>query len=346
MRSAKEGNLTRKISDGNRDEIAEVIHNFNDMINNIKFLVSKVKDSTQNVLASSEKMLNSSEQSVIATEQIALSIQQVANGSSQQAEDVAKSVGHVNMLSEGINKVEDDMKNVSAVVLDTKFLSETAIESVKLLNEKSNKTSNATKRIVTDIIGLNTDMNEIEKIINLIVGIADQTNLLSLNAAIEAARAGEAGRGFAVVAEEVKKLADQSRNASIMISNIIGNIHQKMEKTAMEANNCMSVINEQVNAVSETERAFNTILSSMKNISSRMSNMEYSAKEMLSYKEKSLESLESVSAVSEEAAATAQEVSASAEQQIAGTELLSGLARDLSRTAEELNIAIANFKVE
>ncbi len=346
MREAKNGNLTVKVTDKSKDEIGDVVRNFNDMLENMKSLISKTRESAHNVLSSSEKMLTSSEQSYLATEQIAMTIQQVAKGSSDQAEEVSQSVDYMNILSDGINKVENDMRNVSNVISNTKNLSTKAIAAVKQLNDKSTKTSTASEKIVLDINGLNSDMKEIKKIVKLIVGIAEQTNLLSLNAAIEAARAGEAGKGFAVVAEEVRKLADQSKDASVMINNIINSINQKTEMTVEEANNSISIIREQLNAVEETDNAFNTIFSSMESISTHINDMEKSVKEMLNAKERSLESMETISAVSEEAAATAQEVSASTEQQMAGTEILTQLAKDLSKMADELGKSISTFKTE
>ena len=121
----------------------------------------------------------------------------------------------MNVLSENINTVGDNMKVILDVITNTEQLSRDALASVNTLNNKAVETRNVTNKIVVDINELNTDMKEIRKIVKVIVDIAEQTNLLSLNASIEAARAGEAGKGFEVVAGEVKKLADQSKRSFI-----------------------------------------------------------------------------------------------------------------------------------
>jgi methyl-accepting chemotaxis protein len=345
MKEAKDGNLTINIKDDGKDEIGQVVNNFNDMVSNIRSLITKVHNSTQNVLANAQRISTSSEHSYSSSEQISLTIQEIAKGASEQASEITQGMDHMNKLSNDINKVGSDTTNVLQVVNNTKKLSENALLAVKTLNDKAMSTNQVTEKIVQDINILNTDMKEIKKIVKVIVGIAEQTNLLSLNAAIEAARAGEAGRGFAVVADEVKKLADQSKDASIMINNILNNIQQKTEVTTEAANTASTIIKEQMNAVHETDGAFKTILNAMHGISDQIDNMELSVKEILTSKEKTLSVIENVSAVSEEAAATSQEVSASTEEQMSGAEELSNFAKDLITMAQELDDAIKQFKL-
>ncbi|MCX7922748.1 MAG: methyl-accepting chemotaxis protein [Clostridia bacterium] len=345
MKRAKDGDLSITVQDNNRDELGQVSNNFNEMLSNISKLVSKVRHSAESVLANSHKISSSSEQSYVASEQIALTIQEVAKGAASQAEEVSISVTHMNVLSDGINRVGNDMSSVFEVVSNTKKLSENALSAVHSLNTRAMETKSVSEKIVNDINSLSIDMKEIKKIVKVIVGIAEQTNLLSLNAAIEASRAGAAGKGFAVVAGEVKKLADQSKEASITISNIITKIQQKTEFTVNEANTANDIIQQQMKAVSETDKAFKTIFGSMESISKHMDAVEHSVNGMLTAKEKAIESIESISAVSQEAAATSEEVSASTQQQMACAEQLSNLAKDLNEMAEELGRSISIFKI-
>lgn len=346
MVEASNGNLSVKVEDKSRDEIGNVISNFNNMVANIRSLVSKVNGLSQNVLSSSEKISDSAEKSYSAAEQISVTIQEVAKGASNQASDIAQGVIYTNNLSDGINKVGGDMNDVSDVITNASKLGEEAMIAVKMLNDKAIETNNVSEKIVTDINSLNNDMKEIKEIVKAIVGIAEQTNLLSLNAAIEAARAGEAGRGFAVVADEVKKLAEQSKQASVTINNIINGIQNKTQATVNAANNGSVIMKEQIDVVNKADNSFKTILNAFDNIVEHMENMRGSVKDMLTSKDKTLEVIENISAVSEESAATAEEVSASTQEQIAGAEVLSSLAKDLTAAAQELNEAVSIFKVE
>lgn len=345
MKLAKEGNLVFDVKDEKKDELAEVLSNFSDMVENIKSLITKTGDSAHKVIKSAADISQLSGQSHSNSEQVAASILQIAKGSSQQAQDISTGVIQLSDLSENINKVGADIDNVAEVVYKTKGMSETALTVVKSLNDKALETKTVSAQIIRDINSLDKDMKEIKNIIKVIVGISEQTNLLALNAAIEAARAGEAGRGFAVVADEVKKLADQSKEASVTINSIITRIQKKTEITVDAANSSGSIIEHQMEAVCETDNSFKTIFSSMEAISKMIHGVESSLKVVLGSKERVMDTIENVSAVSEEAAATSEEVAASTQEQIVTAETLASLADELNSMAGELEKSISQFSI-
>ena len=346
MAVAKDGDLSFEAADIKKDELGKALSNFNDMVLNIRNLIFKVSNSALDVLNNAGEISNLSVQSHSNSAQVATTIEEIAKGASSQAQEISESVGQLNTLSSNIDKVGNDINNVSGVVYSTKKLSEDALVAVKSLNDKALETKSVSVKIIDDINKLDRDMKAIEKVIDAIAGIAEQTNLLSLNAAIEAARAGEAGRGFAVVAAEVRKLADQSKNATTIISNIISSIKKKTEVTVEAANSASEIIKKQMEAVTETDNSFKTIFSSMDGISNQIREVEESLKTVMRSKDRVISTIENVSAVSEEAAATSQEVTASTQEQIAGAEALSNVASKLQQMAEELNKAIVIFKVK
>ncbi|MCX7709086.1 MAG: methyl-accepting chemotaxis protein [Clostridia bacterium] len=345
MKEASSGNLKAFMDDRSKDEIGYVAERFNEMIENMRGLITKVQNASTGVMSCAGEIATTSEKTHKASEEVTITIQEVARSASSQAEEISEVVDNTNTLADGINKVSSDMNRISEVILDTRKLSTEAASVVKLLNEKAMETSSVSEHIVQDINNLNSDMKEIKKIVKVIVGIAEQTNLLSLNAAIEAARAGEAGKGFSVVAEEVKKLADQSKDASITISNIITDIQKKTEMTVSAANNSNTIILEQMDAVKKTDSAFETIFKTMEGILGNIQNMEASVNAMVESKEKTLEKIESISAISEETAATSEEVAANTQEQTAHSEVLTKLAGDLNNMSGELGSAISIFKI-
>ena len=345
MHLAKQGNLSFDVKDNKKDELAVVLTNFSEMVENIKGLILKSSNSAQKVINNASDISRLSAQTHSNSDQVSISIAEIAEGSSQQAVEITTGVMQLNDLSDNMNKVGEDISSVAEVVYDTKKLSEIALVAVKSLNDKALETKSVSAQIIDDINSLDNDMKEIKNITNIIAGISEQTNLLSLNAAIEAARAGEAGLGFAVVAEEVKKLADQSKEASVMISSIIKRIQTKTEITVDAANRSSLIVGKQMEAVYETDNSFKTIFSSMDAISKMINKVESSLKVVLDSKTIVMETMENVSAVSQEAAATSEEVSSSAQEQIASAELLSALAEELSNMAEELEKSIAQFNI-
>ncbi|KNY28294.1 methyl-accepting chemotaxis protein [Pseudobacteroides cellulosolvens] len=345
MKEASNGNLNISIKDKYSDEISSLVKNFDDMALNIKNLVSKVNVSSQNVLESSEKVNCLSTVFHTTAEQVAESMHQIALGTSEQAENNCKSLEFVKILSNDINKVGDEVKIVSEIIHDTKSLSENALSVLKSLNVKSMQTSSATNDIVDNINTLNTNIKEIQKIVKFISNISEQTNLLSLNAAIEAARAGEAGRGFAVVAEQVRKLADQTKEALTTISDVIKNIQEKATFTVISASNTQEIIKQQMNAVSETDNSFKDIFKSLENISNYMVSFESSVSNILESGNKTLEAINNISSFSEETAATVQEVSATTQNQLDSAEEVDDQAKLLTELAQELNKSITIFKV-
>ncbi|MGI6085147.1 MAG: methyl-accepting chemotaxis protein [Acetivibrionales bacterium] len=346
MKKAEEGDLTLRVLDNNKDEVAMLFESFNQMLANIKLLVNKVRESAKQVLEGAANVSVSSSQSFTFSQQISSAIQQIAEGSTNQAADTVESVRHMENLSSDIHEVEEIVEDVSESLDKTKSMSEDVQKHIVLLNEKALETSDITEKVVGDILELNIDMKEIGKITNMIASVSEQTNLLSLNAAIEAARAGEAGRGFAVVADEVKKLSDQSSEASRAISDLVEKIQNKAQTTANQASGAARIVGEQTTAVQTANKSFDEIFSHMENIFSLMQRMSQCVDKMMASREKASLSMQNVSAVSEEFAATSEEVSASTEEQISSIEKLSELAQQINSLAIGLDHMIANFKVE
>ncbi|KNY28436.1 methyl-accepting chemotaxis protein [Pseudobacteroides cellulosolvens] len=345
MKKAKEGDLVISINDNFNDEISTLSNNFNEMVSNIRNLIAKVNTSSTQVLSSAEKLSKMSHTYYTSSEQIAISMDEIAKGASNQASNNYKSLGYLTTLSNDIEKVDSDMKTVSGIIHDTKYLSQNAIKSVKSLNEKSIQTNKVSEDIVTQINSFYADMKQIQNIVKFIDNISEETNLLSLNAAIEAARAGEAGRGFAVVADQVKKLANQTKESLTSISNSIQNIQSKADLAFMSANKTQEIVSDQMNAVNETDDSFKAIFNSMENISKYMKEFEVSVNYILDSSTKTLEAINNISSVSQETAASVEEISATTQQQIEGISEVSSQSKLLRQMAQELNDSISHFKI-
>lgn len=197
-----------------------------------------------------------------------------------------------------------------------------------------------------NIQALEEQSRSISKIIKVIDGIADQTNLLALNAAIEAAHAGEMGKGFAVVASEVRKLAEQSMEATREIASIINSVQEQTKITVEKAVAAQDIVKSQNQAVDIAVSAFEDIAASMDTLADRINDIMIKITEMDDYKNHTITSMQNISAVSQESAASVQEVTASTEEQLSGIEELAAFAQELSEAADELSKTIGKFKIE
>ncbi|WP_162862486.1 methyl-accepting chemotaxis protein [Acetivibrio cellulolyticus] len=345
MDEASMGNLYVNIEDRYSDEIAVVLQKFNSMVENIRGIISTVQTSSESVLQDAEELAAFSKVSQIASSQTAIAVQQISQGASDQVNDTTLCVKHVSSLSEDINQVVDNITHASDIILDTKKISDSTLESIRSLNIKAHETHTVSEEITITINSLSTEMKQIKKIIKLIVEIVEQTKLLSLNASIEAARSGEAGKGFAVVAKNIKLLADKSKRSLTDISNIINNIQEKTEETVHSVAHAEEIVNIQLEAVSEVDMSFRTIYNAMEEIINNMNSSKESLSKALVSKEFTLKSIANIHMLSSDTASATQDVSITAFEQQTGAEQLSGLALKLNDMARELNKIVDIFRI-
>ena len=216
-----EGDLGRRLEEKGSDEITDLARSFNTFAANVMDVVQKVGTSVENISASSSQLASTAEKADFAINQQKMSIDQVSSASHQMVSAVQEVARHATSAAAATS--QSDTEAVQGMqVLDS------AIEEINVLTEEIHQASGA-------IGQLESDSNTISSILDVIRDIADQTNLLALNAAIEAARAGEQGRGFAVVADEVRNLAQRTQDSTQEIQGMI----ERLQSSALKAVNVM-----------------------------------------------------------------------------------------------------------
>lgn len=341
----KMGDFSLKMDIKFKDEISRLAMDINGMIDEVSNTIKDVNDSTRRVVQSSNILSESSDQAEKAAEQIAKAVEEMAEGASLQAAEAKVGMNAIGSLDKNLNEISENILLVQQYTENTKQLSESSMSVILDLSEKALKTGDVTGSIILRIEELSKELKQIDGIIKLIVSIADQTNLLSLNAAIEAARAAEAGRGFAVVAEEVRHLAEQSKKASTDISNIIKSIQKKNESVIEVASSATQTIEQQMKAVELTSHAFDSIVKSTGMISDQTRRVNELVASMEELKQTTVKTMERIACVTENAAASTEQISASTEEQIATAEQMLELADKLKEMASTLDKTTKKFTV-
>jgi len=309
--------------DGSKDELVRLTNTFNDMKSSLNETMRDVLKSSDIVASSSTDLATSMEQSKSATDVIidsVTSVCEVANKQSQSVDSVTNRINYVNgNLSNTLNEVnslETNMEKSSETIVNGKGTIDTMINQIENLNEMI-------KRFKDRADVLNKHSNEIGNIVQIISGISEQTNLLSLNASIEAARAGEAGRGFSVVAEEIRKLSDETKSATLNIKKMIDDIktnavqinseaisglNQITENSAL-ANNAINVFAEIQNANSDVDKVSKLIIQNINKVSEDIASITENIVILNDNSKILTDSSESTSAITEEQLAVIDEVS-------------------------------------
>lgn len=345
-RAMAKGDLTiEPVKVKNKDELGELADSFNGMMMNLRNLVRQVYASAEQVAASSEELMASAEQTTEATNQIAASIQEVAGGSKKQEVSTDESSQAMEEMMAGVQLVAAATATVADVSSEaTKEADEgdVALQRVVIQMDKINESTNDSAMVIQQ---LEERSSAIVKIIEVITGIADQTNLLALNAAIEAARAGEHGKGFAVVADEVRKLAVQSKNSADQIAGLIGEIQTDTKHAVRAMEKGTDEVASGISVVQAAGAGFKRIQSSISQMSHQIQEISAVAQRMSASAEQVHMSIGQVANVAKQTSQNAETVAATSEEQLASMEEITTSSAALSKRAEELLTQINQFKV-
>jgi len=373
---ARESNydLTTHVTGDYRGALEQLKNSINMSLDNRIGVVVKLKEISGQLAEASNQLTQASEQAGQATQQIAASSQQVARGASDQATAMQEALRSVEQLSKAIEQIARGaqeqarmieknvqvVSQVSTAITQVSANAQHASEGATVAAQSADKGAGMAQDTVKgmesikktmDVVsskvnGLGERSKEIGKIVVAIEEIADQTNLLALNAAVEAARAGEQGRGFAVVADEVRKLAERASEATKEIGSLIGGIQTGVEETMSATEKGSREVEHGYDLASKAGQALQDILARSKEMGGQVEQISSAAQQLTAMSNEMVKLGDNISAIVEENTAATEEMAATAKTVSKSMEEIAGVAEENSAATQQVSAAAEEISAQ
>lgn len=335
--------IDKKVID-DKTEIGDIAESAIKLNFSLSEMIENIKNIVNNLSESSVKIKETVDITNSTTEEVDKAIEEIATGTVSQAEETQNATNDIIAMGQEIERISKSVENLTNNSKIMKKNGEEAHKMVVELSVANAKTMSAVDRIYKHTELTNDAVLRISNAANAITAIAEETNLLALNASIEAARAGENGKGFAVVASEIQSLAEQTNVSADEIMNEINGLMSESEKSVEVMREVKTNVDMQSSKLANTKENFNVVIDGVMKSVESVSEIELLMNELNENRKLIIDIIQSLSAISEENAAASEETSASTTQL---SEVINDLAKDadsLNNLAQTLNKEISVFK--
>ncbi|MGJ5636387.1 methyl-accepting chemotaxis protein [Bacillus altitudinis] len=345
-RRMADGDLTlEEIEVTSKNEIGQLGTAFNQMTAHLRQLILQVQNGSRQLADSAAQFEETISQTISASEQTSSSIEQVSEASREQSDAVGKVASAIQEVSTGMHNAAEHTSDVSGHSISVTEKAEEGASLIQQFVKQMSSIKESVNEHHSTMANVQVQFTGIQDLLGNIHAIADQTNLLALNAAIEAARAGEHGRGFAVVADEVRKLAEESSQLTDQISQLLANVNKDTERSSQSMTKVERDVAEGVKVSQLSEQSFQEILESIRDISMKAEELSATTEQISASTE---EISQTIGVIEEGAKRNSEEteyMSAAVEESLAANEEMKAAAEDLKSLSQSLKTSISSFKI-
>ncbi|BCB03919.1 methyl-accepting chemotaxis protein [Bacillus sp. KH172YL63] len=345
MNKVGKGDLTESIHSDREDELGLLATRYEEMRTGLREVIHHVQENSNQINDTSAVLVTAFDELSDASNQIAIGTGEEAHASENRSMHIDEISNKTTLMSNKIALVNNQTKEIDQFTKNTGKIAEEGTGKIQQITEQMNKIKTNGETNSSKLTLLEGKISQINRDIEFIKDVADQTNLLSLNASIEAARAGEAGKGFSIVAQEVQKLANLTDNNVKTINAVLKEINEQTSEMVKANHEINTDINDGVQLISTSGELFQQIFHSVNSLTEQVNAMVTDVEDISDASKKTVESIHEVAAISEEGVATIQEISAASQQQSTTVNMLKERNDKLKAMALSLNDLVRNYKL-
>jgi len=316
LKNIGKGRLDNKLILNSTKEFELLSSGINSMVDSLREMVSRSIGINDELSKSALVLSNAANHTNNGVQEIAFAIDELSKDADDQAGTITKAAEKAKLALSKMEAIADSVKEALHSTDVTNKSIDEGVNIIYLQNEKMKENVYCSRVVYNSVNDLTEKAKEIGNVVDVITGIANQTNMLALNAAIEAARAGEVGRGFAVVADEVRNLAEVSTKSALQITRIIEEIQKGIENVKEQTNKSINAVDGQQTAVKQTEHAFSCIANATREVLEQINKISESTDNTLAGVAEIVMAMENVAAVAEQSAASTEEITATTQEQL------------------------------
>lgn len=328
-----------------KDESGQLITATNEMSDSMRHLLTNINKVSETVTSQSEELTQSANEVKEGSEQVSSTMEELATGSETQANSASELSSTMQQFTKDIDEASQSGEKIHTASNEVLGMTDQGSQLMHSSKGQMTKIDQIVQEAVNKVQGLDEQSQKISELVSVTQDIADQTNLLALNAAIEAARAGEHGKGFAVVADEVKLLAEQVSESVTGIIDIVTGIQNETSSVVDSLQVGYKEVERGSRQIEATSESFDKINQAVIDMAKNIQSSSESLSSIASSSQQMNRSIEEIAAISEESAAGVEQTSASSQQISASMEEVSESSNDLAKLAEELNGLVRQFKL-